>query len=150
MTDDRSVAEAILESIGALRECIGEFREAIKALKVRGQEDRDRAERRHSDLQAMIGDLRQTTSASIAEQRRVESEHWDKTTSGLEALSEAVGGHGAKLDAHARLLGSLQSSRGRLMILASIGGLTLLVIGRAIEDGAQWVFDHLLRIKFGG
>ena len=124
---------------------IGQIQAEIKTLFKRADEDRDTQKGHHEANQQAMGQLRDGTQSAIGELRGTATKHYDQTTRALEDLTREVKALTARPPAE---IGGM--SRGRLALLASIGLVTLWIIGRLIEAGFSWLITHLLNMKFGG
>ena len=109
---------------------IGQIQSDIKTLFKRADEDRAEQDERHKANQDSMGETRQATQKAIAE------------------LRDAIGREVRAAIASAPPVTPM--SRTRLAVLASIGLVTLWLIGRMIEAGLSWVIEHFLNMKFGG
>ena len=152
------------KALGDVNKTLGQFSSDIRTLYKRADEDREerrreQQERReeHAENQVRMGEIAQAAASSISELRRTATKRWDETGSAVEKLSGKIDGLSDKLDEHAatvsrqqKTISALQMGRGKLLFLASIGGLAIIVIGWAVESGFQWLIEHFLKTKFGG
>ena len=109
---------------------IGQIQSDIKTLFRRADEDRAEQDERHRANQDAMGETRDATQKAIGE------------------LRQAI--RGEVRAAMAGATPSMPMTRTRLAVLASVGLVTLWVIGRVIEAGFSWVITHFLNLKFGG
>lgn len=114
---------------------IGAIEASIKNIELRATEDRKLQNKRHDDNQAAI--------------ERLESTEND-TKNAVATLTKELRQQALTVSGMQPQISSLQVSRTRLATLASLGLLTLWFVGRALEYGAQWLIEHLFKIKFGG
>lgn len=123
---------------------IGVIENAVEELKNRATEDREVGDKRHQQNQDAINDLKQSSG---------------RTKTALDHLASETKGAIDKLVAEVKRqvtitppapLPQVQASRGKLYALASIGLVTLWLLGRLIESGVGWAFTKLLNMKFGG
>lgn len=135
---------------------IGAIETSVKAQDDRSKEDREERLREHRENQSRMGEIAQSTAASIAELGRTAAQRWEDTCRELASLRTAVTQQGTKLDEHAAAVSAiqpqvaaLQVSRGRIVAFASIGVLALWVIGQALTVGYQQLLAWAFK-KFGG
>jgi hypothetical protein len=123
---------------------VGVIENAVAELKDRASEDREVGDRRHQQNQDAINELKQTGAG---------------TKSALDHLASETKGAIDRLTSEMKRqvtvtppapLPQVQASRGRLYALASVGLVTLWIVGRAIESGVGWAVEKLLKMKFGG
>jgi hypothetical protein len=126
---------------------IGAIETSVKAQDDRSKEDREERLREHRENQNRMGEIAQSTAASIAELSRTASQRWEETCRELASLRTAVTGQGHKLDEHAAAVSAiqpqvaaLQLSRGRLVMLAAVGLIAISAILKAGAIGLSAVF----------
>lgn len=128
---------------------IGAIETSVRAQDKRSDEDRDLANRRHNENQSAIGDLRQDTQRSMSELSQTATERWNHTTEVLNELRRDLLAHAAAVSSIQPQVAALQITRGRLIMLASIGLVAVSVIIEAakafLAATLAWAFK-----KFGG
>jgi hypothetical protein len=139
---------------------VGEFRSSLRTLFNRADEDRRIARHNQEATLKAFGELRDGTQRSIAELRRAAAEHYDTTAASVDGLRRDLQAQAAAVSeirnasaaAPEQLpqIAAAQLSRGKIAALASIGLVTLWIIGRVLEAGLTWAVGHLLGLKFGG
>lgn len=158
-----SKLDSILGALLDIQKDLGGFQSDIKTLFKRSDDDRlerqyDRAEREreHNQNQEAMAELRQNTSASIAELRDAASKRWGEVTSLMETLTVKVDYQSRKLEEHAATVASnastiaaLQIGRTKLVALASVGLFSLMAIGWAAQEAIKWAITVWFK-KFGG
>jgi hypothetical protein len=90
-----------------------------------------------------LGSDIQDVKLSIDRNREVQSVRHKENRQDIAELKRDVREQGEKLEQHGNSVSALQVSRGKLMTLASVGLLTLWLVGRAIEAALQWAVGRI-------
>jgi hypothetical protein len=129
--------DEISAAIGELRSSVvtlfrraDEDRRKTDQDRLRVEEDRRKQEQRHNDNQRAMAQMRETSATAHAELRKA-----------LEDLTREIRASPPPQ------IGAM--SRGRMMALATVGLVTLWIIGRVLESAFSWLIAHFLNMKFG-
>src|SRR6185437_7932370 len=134
-----------------ISEAIGGLRAAVRELIRRADRSDETGESRHRENQSALGDMRQGMQVAISDLRDASNRRYEETAHAIAELTLEVKSQGDKLEEHARGIGTrpdlaaLSIGRGKLMLLAGLGMVTLTLLGWALQFSFQWLIQQLLK-----